>query len=52
MVKHKWLVFEHKGKELASISIKGLSLDEVKSTKELLAYEKKIPEKEIKLRFK
>lgn len=44
----KRIVFYLKGKELASISLKGLFSGEVREIKGLLAFENKVNENEIK----
>lgn len=41
--KQTWIVFFLDGKELASYTLEGTFLGELKSTRELLAYENDVP---------
>lgn len=51
-MKGKRIVFKLRGKELCSISLKGLFSGEIQETKGLLAYENKVNESEIKAIYK
>lgn len=45
----QWITFSLDGKEIAAISISGLSPDEIGETTELLAYEKGVSPDQIKI---
>ena len=43
----EWFVFKHNGRELMRMTVSGYVVGEIKSTLELLSYEKNIPIEEI-----